>query len=53
MTTPTLFTLVTVHCFCCPHVEEATTPEAAHDAMERHYDEEHAAYVRRLAGGLT
>jgi hypothetical protein len=42
--------LITVHCFTCPHSVTGATPDAAHDAMERHYAEAHAALIRSLAG---
>lgn len=41
--------LITVHCFTCPHVEVGTTPDRAHDQMERHYAAAHAALIRRFA----
>lgn len=47
MTAP-LFDIITVHCFACRHVAQAVTPQEAHDAMERHYEEAHAALLRRL-----
>lgn len=40
---------ITVHCFTCPHVETGTTPEDAHDLMERHYRAKHHALIPRLA----
>jgi len=43
-----LFNLITVHCFACPHVVQAVTPDEAHDLMERHYTERHAVLIRRL-----
>ena len=38
-----LFEVVTVRCFFgrCGHVEQATVPGDAHDAMERHYRRDH------------
>lgn len=41
--------LITVHCFTCPHSVTGSTPEEAHDLMERHYADEHAVFIRRLA----
>jgi hypothetical protein len=49
---PTLFDLITVHCFTCPHIERALTPQAAHDQMEAHYRAEHAALIARIVRGL-
>lgn len=42
--------LITARCFWWPHCKHAVTdrPQAAHDAMERHYAEtpEHQAWLR-------
>ena len=42
--------LIRVHCFDqrCAHVVEDTDPDRAHDAMERHYADLHAAYIRSV-----
>lgn len=44
------FDLIVVRCFLseCPHVVEHSDPDAAHAAMEEHYDTTHAHYIRRL-----
>lgn len=42
--------LITVHCFDlrCEYVVVAATPDDAHEQMERHYDEQHALYIRSV-----
>ena len=39
---------IRVHCFACPHWVERFDPGAAHDEMERHYEEAHAALIDRM-----
>ncbi|MGH9095126.1 MAG: hypothetical protein ACRDXE_08190 [Acidimicrobiales bacterium] len=49
MTAPgRLFEVITVHCFCCPYTVEGVTPAEAHDAMEVHYDAEHADLIEHI-----
>ncbi|WP_326646075.1 hypothetical protein OG884_15600 [Streptosporangium sp. NBC_01755] len=44
-----LFQIITVHCFFnCGHIEHDITPQSAHDGMERHYSEKHAAEIRSI-----
>lgn len=46
---PTLFPVVTVHCFFgCAHVVTAADPNEAHDRMEDHYDGAHRADLDAL-----
>lgn len=47
----TLFPAFTVHCFACPRAVVEATPTDAHDAMEHHYANNHAALIARLTGG--
>jgi hypothetical protein len=39
--TDALFDVVSVHCAACDHVASGLTPQAAHDAMEGHYRDDH------------
>lgn len=48
MAADTLFPLITVHCFTCPKTVTGSTPDEAHDLMEDHYAEKHAALIARL-----
>lgn len=48
-----LFPTYTVGCFTCPHTVRDTTPDAAHDLMERHYTEKHAALIARVTAQVT
>lgn len=50
MTAAALFDLITVCCFCCPHKVTGTTPQEAHDLMEAHYADKHAARITALTG---
>lgn len=45
-----LFPIYTAHCFfsSCPHVERGLDPAAVHDAVERHYQAEHARQIQHL-----
>jgi hypothetical protein len=45
-------TVITVHCFACPHTVTGATPQDAHDLMEAHYAAAHAALIGRLSRGL-
>lgn len=47
----TLFDVITVHCFACPHKVSDPTPQGAHDLMEAHYAAEHARLIARLITG--
>jgi hypothetical protein len=49
---PTLFTVITVHCFACPEIRRGFTPDHAHDLMEEHYAEAHSELIARLVGEL-
>lgn len=44
----TLFDVLTAHCFTCPHTETGVDPDAVHDAMEAHYETEHARLITHL-----
>jgi hypothetical protein len=42
---------ITVHCFFrCGHVVRSVDPHAAHQLMERHYDERHTQQINRIVG---
>lgn len=46
-------TVYAAHCFTCPHVERAFTPEALHEQMEKHYRRKHRGLIAMLvAEGL-
>lgn len=47
-----LLPALVVHCFDrrCRYTVSADDPYEAHARMERHYDEVHAAYIRKVAG---
>jgi hypothetical protein len=37
-----------VHCFTCPKVIRSFSSADAHDLMEQHYRDKHAALIHRL-----
>ena len=47
--------LMTVRCFWWPRCRHSLTdhPEAAHEAMERHYDAVHGEDIGRMIGGAA
>lgn len=51
--TDALIPVFTVGCFTCPYIVRQTSPRAAHDAMERHYSDQHAALISRLVGEVV